>query len=101
MNKENFGQRLSKLRVKQGWTMQQLAEKTGKSKATIFYYESGDRMPSYDVLFDLTKVLHTSVEYLLYGENDGRRVIDVSDLSDENIALLSEILELMRDKTKK
>ena len=47
MDKDSFGQRLSKLRVKQGWTMQQLAEKTGKSKATIFYYESGDRMLNY------------------------------------------------------
>jgi repressor LexA len=62
------------LRIKQrreelGLSAEQLGEKIGKAKTTIYRYESGfiEKMPS-SVLSDIAKVLKVSPTYLLYGD---------------------------------
>lgn len=62
------------LRIKQrreelGLSAEQLGEKIGKAKTTIYRYENGyiEKMPS-SVLSDIAKVLRVSPTYLLYGD---------------------------------
>lgn len=64
------------LRIKQrreelGMSAEQLAEKIGKAKTTIYRYESGfiEKMPT-NVLSDIANVLNVSPTYLLYGTQD-------------------------------
>ena len=58
MNTNNsFGQKIKKLRNKQGLTLKQLALKTGISDSFISYLENGLRNPSREVVLDLAEIL--------------------------------------------
>lgn len=47
----DFGNTLKKLRVQNDYTQAQLAKKLGITKSVISAYETGLRMPSYDILY--------------------------------------------------
>ncbi len=97
MNKQAFGERLRNLRMDRGLSLQQLAGRIGVTKSTVSFYESGERMPSYDVLFEICRTLDTGVEYILFGEN-GHRVVDVTGLSEDEIAIISAMATALRRK---
>lgn len=97
MNKQAFGERLRNLRMDRGLSLQQLAGRIGVTKSTVSFYESGERLPSYDVLFEICKCLDTSVEYLLYGGSN-HRLIDVTGLKEEEIAIISAMASLLRNR---
>lgn len=63
MNK--FQERLKNLRIENGLTQTQLAQKTGISQAGIAKWETGDRNPSIDCLIALAKFFNCSVDYLI------------------------------------
>jgi transcriptional regulator with XRE-family HTH domain len=92
----NFGEKLKMLRTGQNLTQQQLATRLGVQKSVVSYYESGERFPSYDVLIKLASVFHTTTDYLLDVER--KRIIDVSDLSDSDIAAVTAIVEALKNK---
>lgn len=79
-------------------TQQQLAGRLGVAKSIVSYYESGDRFPSYDVLIKIARIFHVTTDYLLNVERT--HVIDVSELSDEEIAVVTSMVALLRDKRK-
>ena len=89
-----FGEKLKNLRNGQKMTQQQLAERIGVAKSVVSYYESGDRYPSYDVLVRIARIFHRTTDYLLDIERDN--VIDVSGLTEEEIAAVTSIVELMQ-----
>lgn len=93
----NFSVKLKTLRKGLNLTQQQLAERIGVAKSVISYYESGDRFPSYDVLIKLTHVFHTTTDYLLDIEKN--RVIDVTGLSDEDVAIVTSVVEALKRKS--
>lgn len=92
----NFGDKLKALRISQKLTQQQLADRIGVAKSVVSYYESGDRYPSYDVLVRITHVFHTSTDYLLDVKKE--KVIDVTGLSDEDIAVVRTVAEALKSK---
>lgn len=92
----NFGEKLKALRTGQKLTQQQLAERLGVAKSVISYYESSDRYPSYDVLVKIARIFHTTTDYLLDIERS--RVIDVSGLTEEEIAVVTSMVELLKSK---
>lgn len=94
----NFGEKLKSLRTSQKMTQQQLADRIGVAKSVVSYYESGDRYPSYDVLVKIARVFHTTTDYLLDVSKD--RVIDVTGLSDEDIAVVRNVVEALKSKYK-
>lgn len=89
-----FGDKLKELRKGQKLTQQQLADRIGVAKSVVSYYESGDRYPSYDVLVKIAHVFHTTTDYLLDVERN--RVIDVSGLTEDEIAAVTTIIELIK-----
>lgn len=95
MNKQAFGERLRNLRMDRGLSLQQLAGRIGVTKSMVSFYESGERMPSYDVLFEICKSLDSSVEYLLYGDGE-HRLIDVTGLPEDEIAVISAMADVLR-----
>lgn len=94
----NFGVKLKSLRTSQKLTQQQLADRIGVAKSVVSYYESGDRYPSYDVLVKIARIFHTTTDYLLDVSKDC--VIDVTGLSDEDIAVIRTVTEALKDKYK-
>ena len=84
------------LRNGQKWTQQQLAVRLGVAKSVVSYYESGDRFPSYDVLVRIARTFHVTTDYLL--DIERKRVLDVSALTEDNIAVVTSVIEALREK---
>lgn len=68
----------------------------GLAISAVSSYESGSRYPSYDVLVKLARIFHVSTDYLLGMTN--KRNIDVSDLDDDEIELVSQLVDKLRNK---
>ncbi len=92
----SFGEKLKQLRKREHLTQKQLAERIGVAKSIISYYESGHRYPSYDVLVKIARVFHVTTDYLL--DMEKRRMLDVSDLSEESITVLETVANALRKK---
>lgn len=92
----NFGEKLKMLRTGQNLTQQQLATRLGVAKSVVSYYESGDRFPSNDVLVKIAYTFHTTTDYLL--DIQRHRVIDVSDLSEDDIAVVTTVIDALKRK---
>lgn len=90
----NFGDKLRTLRTEAGMTQTDLAKRLNITKSVVSYYELQERTPSPDVLIKLANVFHVSTDYLL-GINH-KKMIDVSDLSDEDIRFLLITIETLR-----
>lgn len=95
----NFGDKLKMLRTGQNLTQQQLATRLGVQKSVVSYHESGERTPSTDVLIKLARVFHTTIDYLLDVKRE--RVIDVSGLSESDIAAVTAVVEALKNKNEK
>ena len=92
----NFGEKLKMLRTGQKMTQQSLADRIGVAKSVVSYYESGERYPSYDVLVRIAHIFHTTTDYLLDMKRE--RVIDVSGLSEDDIAAVTSVVEALKRK---
>ncbi len=62
---QDFAERLVKLRKQAGLTRKELAELVGTAPSTLFYYESGSRMPGADTAFKIAQIFGITVEDLL------------------------------------
>lgn len=92
----DFGQKLRNLRLEAGMTQAELAQRLDITKAVISYYELHERCPSPEVLIKLASIFHISTDYLLGISN--RKMIDVSDLSEEEVRLLLSLIVILRKK---
>ena len=54
---QHAGQRIRTFRKLRGMSAQQLAQRIGKSKATVYKYESGEIPPDVDTLADISRDL--------------------------------------------
>lgn len=92
----DFGNTLKTLRLKENMTQSQLAQKLGLTKSVISAYETGLRMPSYDVLLHIAQIFRVSTDYLL--GLDHPQEIDLSGLSTEEITALLNLIKAMKKK---
>ena len=92
----NMGEKLKSLRIEKNLTQKQVADRIGLAISAVSSYESGTRYPSYDVLVKLARIFHVSTDYLL-GMTD-KRNIDVTGLSDNEIELVSQLVDMLRNK---
>lgn len=88
--------KLKALRIEKKLTQQQVAERIGVAVSAMSAYESGDRLPNYKALIKLATLYHVSCDYLV--GLDKNRSIDVSGLSEEEIGLISQAVDLFRNK---
>lgn len=73
----SVGERIKKRRGELGWTQDHLAQKAGISKSFLSDLENGKRSVSADNLLDIGRVLSLSLDYLMKGEETGRRSAEV------------------------
>lgn len=92
----DFGNTLKTLRLKENMTQAQLAQKLGITKSVISAYETGLRLPSYDILIHIAKLYNVSTDYLLGLEH--KHEVDLSGLSQEEITALLNLIKAMKRK---
>lgn len=90
----DFGNTLKRLRLRENMTQAQLAQKLGLTKSVISAYETGLRLPSYDILIHIAKIYNVSTDYLLGLEQ--KQTIDLSGLSQEEIDSLLSLIKAMK-----
>lgn len=92
----DFGDKLKDLRQQAGLTQKQLADQLGVTKSVVSFYERSERTPSPDVLRKLAAVFHMSTDFLL--DIDRVKRIDISGLDDNDIQLVSMLVDTLRKK---
>src|SRR5271168_4770311 len=60
----SFGARLRELRLQRGWTLQELADRSGLSKAFLSRLESGGRQASIAAVLTLSRIFNVSLATL-------------------------------------
>ena len=90
----NYGNKLKLLRLQDNMTQEQLAQKLNLTKSVISAYETGLRLPSYDVLIRIAKIFNVSTDYLLGLEH--KQEVDLSGLSQEEINALLNLIKAMK-----
>ena len=71
--KKDFGRRLKALRKQRQWTQKELAAKIGIYFSQLNKYELGLHVPPADKLLQLAELFHTTVDYLLTGDQTDAR----------------------------
>ena len=89
-----FGERLRELRTNRKMSQKDLAARIGIAKSAISFYESDERLPSYDMLIKIARTFNVTTDYLLGIERN--RTIDVSGLSEHDIAIVTEVACALR-----
>lgn len=92
----DFGSKLKELRIQNGLTQKQLADQLGVTKSVVSFYERQERTPSPEVLRKMAAVFRVSTDFLLDIDNTKR--LDVSDLDDDDIQLVSLLVDTLRKK---
>jgi len=64
----SFGTRLQELRLRRNWTLQELADQSGLSKAFLSRLESGDRQASIAAVLTLSRIFGVSLASLFESE---------------------------------
>lgn len=90
----DFGNRLKTLRIENSLTQAELAARLNITKSVISAYETGARLPSYDVLIGLAKIFHVTTDFLLGLEK--KNELDLSGLSFEEKEALFQLVQAMK-----
>ena len=77
-------------------TQTQLAKRLNVTKSVVSYYELHERMPSPAILVQLSNIFHVTTDYLLGIEH--KKLVDVSDLSDDDVKFVLITIETLRKK---
>ena len=93
-----FGDRIKTLRNSHNLSQVQLAEQLQVSKQTISNWENNNILPSVDMLVNISQFFSVSTDYLL--ELDNRTYIEVTGLSDTQLAHIQHIISDILGKTK-
>lgn len=94
-----FSSRLKALRKNKNLRQEQVARLIGVNKSAISSYENNLRQPSFDILVRLANLYRVSTDYLLGQTNI--RSLDLSGLTEEEAALICEIVVSMSQKNDK
>ena len=92
-----LGSTLKRLRLKKGMTQADIAKDLGLTKSVISAYETGLRLPSYDILIHIATIFGVSTDYLLGLENNKKQGLDLSGLTDDEIDALSQLIKAMKE----
>lgn len=93
----SLGEKLKALRTAKKMSQKELAERIGIAKSVISFYESGDRFPSYDVFIKIARIFNVTTDYLLDVERE--RMVNVSGLSEEDIAAVTTVIDALKRKS--
>ena len=85
---------IKQLREARGWTQAELARRLNISRNGVNTWEQGLSMPSPHFLVELAKIFSVSTDFLLGVES--LHTINVSDLSEKDVAMLTDLADRLR-----
>lgn len=88
--------RLKELRIAKGFTQTQAANATNVTRSVISLYENDMRKPSPEMIVALARLYGVTTDYLLCLDN--RRFVDVTDLTEQEVAAIETMVALLRSK---
>ena len=91
-----FSEKLKTLRTTNRLSQRELADRVGVGKSQVSYYENGERFPSADVLIKIADVFRVTTDYLL--DISREKIINLSDLSNDEIAVVTTVANALRNK---
>lgn len=86
-----FGEIIKTLRLSHNLNQVQLAGELNVSKQTISNWENNNILPSIEMLIKIARFFSVSTDYLL--ELDNRHYIEVTNLTDEQLAHIQQIIK--------
>ncbi len=86
-----FGDMIKNLRQSRNLNQVQLAASLNVSKQTVSNWENNNILPSIDMLVKISQFFSVSTDYLL--ELDTRNYIEVTDLTDIQLAHVRQIID--------
>lgn len=89
-----IAEKIKALRQARGWTQSELARRMGVTRNGINSWEQGLSMPSLSSLVELARTFSVTTDYLLGLEQ--LQTINVSGLSERDVAILAEISERLK-----
>ena len=89
-----FGQRLKELRLSLGMNQVQFGKTLNITKQSVSNWENGNIQPSVDMIVKIANRFSVSCDYLL--GLDEKRTIDVTGLTDRQIANLQSLADDLR-----
>lgn len=78
---QSVGKRIKELRLKWGFTQEDMAEKLGMNRANFSNYERDVAVPPGDILVKIADILHTSTDYLYGRESIDRKNVNLPELT--------------------
>ena len=91
-----IAEKIKTLREARGWSQAELARRLSVTRNGVNSWEQGLSMPSPACLVDLAKVFSVSTDYLLGIEHLDS--VNVSGLGAKEVALLTEMADMLRNK---
>lgn len=79
LDREKVGRAISVQRKSKGMTQKQLADLMNVSYQAVSRWEQGLSLPSVDMIYDIAQALETTVDYLLNGLSEERKIISYED----------------------
>lgn len=94
--KKTIYERIRELRKKRGLSQSQAAEMFNFSEPAWSRIERGKRGLSAILLANICEKWHVSADYILFGERDTEKQIDISDLTASQITAIKAIMKSFR-----
>ncbi len=88
-----FGERLQEVRNLNHLTQKEIADYFNISRDAVNAWEMGVSLPSSKRIFELAKLLHTSIDYLFGLEDDLK--VNVSSLNQEEIEMVLNLIDIL------
>lgn len=92
----DFSVRLKQLRNDKHLTQAQVAERIGVTASMISAYESDLKQPALETVIRIANLFGVTVDYLVCRED--KRYIDISDLTDEEAAIVCGMVDVLLKK---
>ena len=98
-------ERIKQRRKELGLRAEDVAEQIGVSRSTMFRYESGEieKLP-YTNLIPIARALNTTVEYLMFGDNENKKEPTPTDgdgLTEDQQYLISAVRNMSPENVKR
>ncbi len=92
-----ISERIKMLREQYNYSQADLAKKLNIARTSVLAWENQTSVPSMKHIIAMAKLFRVSTDYLL--EVDNKRMLSLEDLSDEEIAIVCNLLNYF-DRTK-
>lgn len=93
-----LGTQIKCLRTERGITQTELAVKLNISKQAVSNWENDNILPSIEMLLRLADFFGVTTDYLL--ERDNRRYLEITGLTDAQLAHIQQIIDDIAQKQK-